>query len=84
MNNKHRKTIKLIFSTTIQTGINWTDVESLFVHLGASFREGKGSRLKVCLNGRFSVFHRPHPQKEISRGMVKAIKKFIEESGVLS
>ena len=40
---------------------------------GASFRVGKGSHLKVTLNGRHSVV--PMHNKELGTGLVQAIKK---------
>lgn len=40
---------------------------------GASFRPGKGSHLKVILNGKQSVL--PMHNKELGTGLVKAIKK---------
>jgi mRNA interferase HicA len=40
---------------------------------GATFRPGKGSHLKVSLNGRNSVL--PMHNKELGTGLVAAIKK---------
>lgn len=40
---------------------------------GASFRPGKGSHLKVTLNGKQSVL--PMHNKELGTGLVNAIKK---------
>ena len=50
--------------------------------LGAECSEGKGSRLRVFLNGRRAVFHRPHPRKEASKSMIRSIRRFLEEAGV--
>ena len=41
--------------------------------LGATFTSGKGSHLKVQLNGRQSIL--PMHNKELGTGLVKAIKK---------
>ena len=46
------------------SNIPWSDVEALFVALGAEVTEGHGSRVRVALNGVRAVFHRPHPEKE--------------------
>jgi mRNA interferase HicA len=40
---------------------------------GASFKPGKGSHLKVTLNGKQSVL--PMHNKELGTGLVNAIKK---------
>jgi mRNA interferase HicA len=40
---------------------------------GATFKPGKGSHLKVSLNGRNSVL--PMHNKELGTGLVQAIKK---------
>jgi mRNA interferase HicA len=40
---------------------------------GASFKPGKGSHLKVTLNGKQSVL--PMHNKELGKGLVAAIKK---------
>lgn len=44
--------------------------------------EGRGSRVRVELNGVVAVFHRPHPEKEASKGRVKAAREFLEKAGV--
>ena len=41
--------------------------------LGATFKTGKGSHLKVYLNGRQSVL--PMHDAELKKGLVEAIKK---------
>jgi mRNA interferase HicA len=40
---------------------------------GATFKPGKGSHLKVSVNGRYSVL--PMHNKELGTGLVQAIKK---------
>ena len=62
--------------------IHWRDVESLLQYLGAEMREGAGSRVAFDLHGVMAVFHRPHPQKEIDKGAVKSIQRFLETAGV--
>ena len=29
-----------------------------------------------------AVFHRPHPQKEIDKGAVKSLRRFLTEAGI--
>ena len=83
MNAKHRKTIELIFKNPIQASIMWSDIEGLFIALGAELSEGSGSRLRVKLKGIRAVFHRPHPQKTTDKGAVNSVRRFIENTGVL-
>jgi len=82
MNSKHKKTLNSIFANPIQADIQWTDIESLFVALGAELSEGRGSRIRVKLNGSRAVFHRPHPQKTTDKGAVNSVRRFLENMGV--
>lgn len=82
MNRKHRKTLRLIFENPIRADVDWKDVESLFMGLGAEVTEGKGSRVRVILNGVRIVLHQPHPRKEAGRATVKDIRDFLVRAGV--
>jgi len=82
MRKKHADTLNAIFHTPVLSNVKWSDVESLFVSLGARVTEGRGSRVKIYLNDRVSVFHRPHPQKETDKGALMSVRRFLEESGV--
>jgi mRNA interferase HicA len=50
-----------------------TEFKRWLVEQGATFKAGKGSHLKVSLNGRNSVL--PMHNKELGTGLVQAIKK---------
>ncbi|MGO8692629.1 MAG: type II toxin-antitoxin system HicA family toxin [Rectinemataceae bacterium] len=82
MNSKNRKTLDEIFKNPIPASIQWSDIESLLLSLGAGVSEGNGSRVRILLNGVRAVFHRPHPQKETDRGSVMSVRRFLENSGV--
>lgn len=82
MRKKHSETLNAIFYTPILSNVKWSDIESLFLSLGASVTEGRGSRVKIFLNDRVSVFHRPHPQKETDKGALVSVRRFLEEAGV--
>lgn len=82
LSNKHRKTLKAVFSKPIRSDIAWTDIEKLFTALGAKVAEGRGSRVRVFLNDRVAVFHRPHPEKDTDKGAVAAVQKFLSRAGV--
>ena len=82
MDNKHRKTLEAIFEKPERANLDWKDIESMLVALGAEISEGNGSRVRVALKGVRAVFHRPHPQKETNKGAVKSVRKFLEAAGV--
>ena len=82
MNTKHKKVLKNIFETPIQSSIVWKDIESMLVTLGADISEGNGSRVRIALNGVRAVFHRPHPKKETDKGAVVSLRRFLKEAGV--
>lgn len=82
MNSKHIKVINTVLKTPSQSGIYWYDIENAFLALGAVVTEGRGSRIRVKLNGIRAVFHRPHPRKEADKGAVASVRKFLLEAGV--
>ena len=82
MRKKHTDTLKAIFHTPVLSNVKWSDIESLFISLGASVIEGRGSRVKICLNDCVAVFHRPHPRKETDKGALVSVRRFLEEAGV--
>ena len=77
MNNKHQKTLKLIFETPVKSNIPWKDIEALLTSLASLKEEGNGSRVRFIINGVFATFHRPHPRKETDRGAVTSVKRFL-------
>ncbi|MCI0381891.1 MAG: type II toxin-antitoxin system HicA family toxin [Chlamydiae bacterium] len=74
--------LESIFKTPVQSNVEWRDCENLLVHLGAKISEGNGSRVRIVLNGVRAVFHRPHPQKEIDKGALVSLRKFLENAGI--
>ena len=76
------KTLAAVSAEPTLANILWTDIESMLVHLGATVSEGSGSRVRFSLNGVFAVFHRPHPQKEAGRGVVRSVRTFLTNAGV--
>jgi hypothetical protein len=79
---KHDKTLRAIFETPTKGTIEWRQIQSLLKHLGATISEGKGSRIRVKLNEVKVVFHRPHPRKEASKGLVESVREFLDHAGV--
>jgi hypothetical protein len=82
MNHRQRRTLASIFDDPVPSNILWTDIVSLFIALGAEVTQGKGSRVRVALNGVKAVFHTPHPEKETDRGAVRSVQRFLLEAGV--
>lgn len=82
MNSKQRKTLAVIFKDPVVASLSWLDVENLLLALNAEITEGAGSRVAFDLNGVTAVFHRPHPRKEIDRGAIKSLRRFLETAGV--
>ncbi len=82
MKSKHRKILHAIFENPVHSNILWSDIESLLVALGAELNEGRGSRVRIYLNGVRAVFHRPHPEKETNKGAVISMRRFLLEAGV--
>jgi len=82
MKKKHRKTLEAIFKRPTQAGISWKDIEAMLIALGASISEGRGSRVRIELNGEDAVFHRPHPEKETDKGAIASMRRFLENAGV--
>ncbi len=54
MKNKHKKTLKLIFSHP--GNIKWRDIEALLIALGAELIEQESSRIEVFLFGEVRYF----------------------------
>lgn len=81
LNSKQRRTLQAIFTDPPSSSIAWKDVEMLFAALGAEVKEGRGSRVRVFLNDRVAVFHRPHPQKETNKATVRDVRGFLKEAG---
>jgi hypothetical protein len=82
MNNKQIQTLQNIFENPVRSNIVWTDIESLLLACNAEISEGRGSRVRINLNGIRAVFHRPHPKKETDKGAVKSMRTFLMEAGV--
>lgn len=82
MKAKHKNVLRSIFETPVSSGIAWKDIESLLIALGAELSEGRGSRVRIAINGVRAVFHRPHPKKEADKGAVVSMRRLLKEAGV--
>ena len=83
MNNRQRKTLEAVFTDPLRSDVPWNDIESLLEALGAEIEEGRGSRVRVTLNGVRGYFHRPHPERVTDKGAVKSVRDFLENAGAV-
>jgi hypothetical protein len=83
MTSTHRRTLAAVFADPVRANILWSDIEALLAAAGAILSEGRGSRVRVSLNGVDAVFHRPHPRRETDRGAVRSVRRFLREAGVV-
>lgn len=81
MHKKQQKILTGIFEDPVRSDVKWCDIEKLIQGMGAEISEGKGSRVRIFLNGVRAVFHRPHPEKECDKGALKSIRRFLQEAG---
>jgi hypothetical protein len=82
MNKKQRNTYSALFAEPIRRNILWNDVVSLILALGGQVLQGDGSRVRFDLNDVSLNIHSPHPQKELKRYQVKAVREFLVNAGV--
>ncbi|MCZ7649591.1 MAG: type II toxin-antitoxin system HicA family toxin [Planctomycetota bacterium] len=82
MNSKARRTLAEIFEDPVRGDVRWDAVEVLLKRLGATITEGRGSRVRVALNGVRAVFHRPHPQPTADKGALKSVRLFLVNAGI--
>ncbi|MEL6794767.1 MAG: type II toxin-antitoxin system HicA family toxin [Pseudomonadota bacterium] len=78
---KHRKTLERVFETPTHASVRWPGVAALIAALGGTLEEGAGSRVRIRLNGRRAVFHKPHPKPEMDKGAVVSLRVFLKEAG---
>jgi HicA toxin of bacterial toxin-antitoxin, len=82
MNKKQRNTYSALFAEPIRRNILWNDVVSLVLALDGQVLQGDGSRVRFDLHEVSLNIHSPHPQKELKRYQVKAVREFLLNAGV--
>ena len=83
MNKKQKRTLERIIEKPERSDIDWKDIENLIYALGGEVSEGRGSRVRIYLNGVRAVFHRPHPKRVTVKGAVKSVRRFLKEAEVI-
>jgi hypothetical protein len=81
MGGGHQRTLEQVFTAPPPATLAWRDIEALLSYYG-TVTEGRGSRIRVAVNGVTMNLHRPHPGKEAHRYQVKHIRQFLERAGV--
>ena len=66
LSKKHQRTLEAIFSTQVPATLQWRRVETLFMALGATKKEGGGSIVTFKLKDDYALFHRPTLKKRRS------------------
>ena len=84
MNKKNQRTLSSVKERPERSDIPWRDIERLIIALGGEVTEGRGSRVRLHLNGVRAVFHRPHPERVTDKGAVSSMRKFLTEAEVIS
>jgi hypothetical protein len=84
MNKKNQRTLERILERPDRSDIPWRDIEKLIIALGGEISEGRGSRVRIYLQGVRAVFHRPHPERITDKGAVSAMRRFLMEAEVIS
>ncbi len=82
MNNRQQRVLQAIFEDPIRPTMKWSAIENLMIALGADVKEGRGSRIRVTLNGVHKVFYRPHPHTNAGVERIKIVRAFMLNAGV--
>ncbi len=83
MNKKQQRTLSRIMDKPIRADVTWDEVRSFFKAIGSKINEGEGSRVQVILNTRVLRLHKPHPQKNLKKYAVEAIRDFLINTEVI-
>lgn len=80
---KYAKTLALIFQRPVSANVRFADVLALLQELGAVVDTSReGSRVAVVLFGEVYVLHQPHPDPNMDKGAVAAVRNWLERHGV--
>ena len=82
MSRHHANLIRTIFHDPPSGNVHWRDVESLLKHVGASLEPISGARVRVTLNQREGVLHRPHHSNTLDATSLSHVREFLARAGV--
>jgi hypothetical protein len=77
MNKRQQKTLSRLKDKPTRADVSWDEVQSFLKAIGAMVHEGEGSRVQVIFNKRVLRLHKPHPQKNLKKYAVEAIRDFL-------
>jgi len=83
MNKKQQKTLLRINAKPTRADVTWDEIQSFFKAIGAEIHEGEGSKVQIILNLKVLRLHRPHPQKDMKKYSVEAIRDFLINTEVM-
>lgn len=66
-----------MFARPVSGSIKWSDIEFLFIALGAEIHEREGLRISILLK-RKKIFLRPHPRPTTDKGAVNSIRIWLD------
>lgn len=82
MSHKHLHVLQAIFHDPVSSNIQWREVESLLLHLGAEIEPRHGARFRVVLNRHEFFVHHPHHGNEFGKPEVKQLRESLARAGV--
>jgi len=80
MRRKHAKVLEAIMRA--DGNIDTRKVEALVVDAGGYIEDRGNGFYRARLNERRMTYDRPHPKKEIGRGLAKRFREFFKEAGI--
>ena len=81
MDIEQNTTYKQIFTEPVSGCIPWVDIEELLLSLGTRISKGNASRIRVLLNEKRAVFHKPDQEINANKIVVKGTRKLLKEAG---
>lgn len=82
MSTRHERTLAAVFEEPARANILWRDVVAMLAHRGARIEERAGSRVAVTMGDVALILHRPHPQKEIAKYVVRDLRSYLTSLGI--
>ena len=80
MKRKHAKTLDAIMRA--DGSVELPMVEAFIVAAGGEIENRGNGLYRAKLEGRRMVYDRPHPRKNIGRGLAKRFRDFFKEAGI--
>ncbi len=82
MNSKQRKVLAFVYKDPVPKSLEWLEIESLLLAVGAKLIEGNVSRVRFYKDDIVATFHRPHPKKEAKPYQIRDARNFLTQLGI--